>query len=291
MASTNVQTSQDKQAETLSRILKKNPTIWRATGKKRDGKNLRLFNAKHVLPSNYPELDNNLHYGGWPRNALIEIGLPNNVQAGIGEVRLLLPALANILKRHYAIWIAPPFLPYNAALLEAKLNTDRLIVVDTKNLKDSLWSAEQAIKSGTVKALFTWLNTDKKNAIKTADLRRLQLASKAHGCWSVLFRNHADLSNASPAPLRIALQSHPHSKLGIDIIKQPGGWAGQSLNISLVPHYENWQRLPSELLPSYTQNQHPIFKRSDILTSGINTKKLSSASIAQFQSPDKIHSA
>jgi len=185
-----------------------------------------------------------LHYGGWPRNALSEVALPNNIEAGIGEVRLLLPALANLLKQHYAIWIAPPFLPYAPALMEAKLNTNRLIIIDSNNLQDSLWSAEQAIKSGS-----------------------------------------------SPAVLRMSLQPHSHSKLNINIIKQPGGWAGQSVDLSLTPHYENWQRLPSNLLPTYTQNSLPNLKSNLDLPSGITKDKNTSAQIANFKLSTKTHSA
>ena len=43
-----------------------------------------------TLPSGYPDLDRHLQGGGWPQQGLMELLLP---QAGIGELRLLLPVL------------------------------------------------------------------------------------------------------------------------------------------------------------------------------------------------------
>lgn len=263
---TNEDTNGDNTKTTLNQIdqlIHNYTTIWRASSRSKNHQKHRLFETTDVLPTAYPELDKRLHYGGWPRNAMTEIGLPlsqGNLRSGIGEMRLLLPALRHILKQHYAIWIAPPFLPYTPALLEAKINTERLIIVDAKTPQDRLWSAEQAIKSGAIKAVFTWLNNDKQTI---AALRRLQLATKQNKCWTVLFRNQNELRNASPAALRIKINSHRHSKLNLEVIKQPGGWAGQTLDLSLAPHYENWQRLPSSLLPTYTQSTHPLLTDPD----------------------------
>ena len=76
--------------------------IWRGGGLSRAG--------APTVPSGFPGLDAELPGGGWPAGALTEI-LP--AHEGIGELRLLGPALAGLSKRGLRlVWIAPPHLPY-----------------------------------------------------------------------------------------------------------------------------------------------------------------------------------
>ena len=66
-------------------LVLKHPGIWR-------GDHLAQM-ADETLPTGYAELDEQLPGGGWARGALTEILLERE---GIGELRLLLPALARI---------------------------------------------------------------------------------------------------------------------------------------------------------------------------------------------------
>ena len=56
----------------------------------------------------------------------------------------------------------------------------------------------------------------------------------------------------SVAGLRMQLNCNSHSKLKVNILKQPQMWGGQECTISLSPHYENWQRLSVSLLPVHS---------------------------------------
>src|SRR5207245_8309313 len=97
------------------------------------------------------------------------------LQQGIGERRLLLPALAALTtagKR--VIWLAPPHLPYAPALAAAGVDLARLAVVRAPGRRDSLWAAEQALRSGACHALLAWF----RNA-RYAELRRLAVAAEA----------------------------------------------------------------------------------------------------------------
>ena len=60
-----------------------------------------------ATPSGYPQLDELLPGGGWPRRGLIELLLQQN---GIGEMRLLLPALQRFSGQRIAL-LQPPHLP------------------------------------------------------------------------------------------------------------------------------------------------------------------------------------
>ena len=58
-----------------------------------------------TIPSGHPELDAELPGGGWPQGQLIELLTDD---AGIGELSLLAPALAQLAQaRRCAVWVLP----------------------------------------------------------------------------------------------------------------------------------------------------------------------------------------
>lgn len=207
------------------------------------------------LDSGYQALNKELHSGGWPLNTCTELGLS---QHGIGELRLLLPALRLLQQtahqRQNIIWVAPPFLPYAPALIKEEIDPRKLTIVRTNNIQDTLWSTEQALLSESCAAVFCWTSSHNLN---NRELRRLQLASEKTNTWNVLFRHNECLKQPSASGLRIALESNSYSKLELHILKQPNGWGGQYCCLSLAPHYEHWQRLPAHLLPHHNQAQTP----------------------------------
>src|SRR5215467_9686682 len=98
-----------------------------------------------VVSSGFPALDAELPGGGWPAGALTEI-LP--AHEGIGELRLLGPALASLSRRGLRLaWIAPPHLPYAPALAAAGIDLAKLVIVRTASHRETLWAAEQALAS------------------------------------------------------------------------------------------------------------------------------------------------
>ena len=206
-----------------------------------------------ILDSGYEKLNDALHNNGWPTAVLTEIGL---AQPGIGELRLLMPALSALSQSHssqqtHILWINPPFLPFAPALLKENIDFSRLTIIKTKNISDALWAAEQGLLSQSCAAVICW--TEKHNLpIKT--LRRLQLAAEKSSTWNILFRHSNCMKQASGAGLRLQLQSDRYSQLDIHILKQPFSWGGQKCTLSLSPHYEKWQRIDVSLLankPTY----------------------------------------
>ncbi len=139
------------------------PDIWRGGGFARAG--------APAIPSGFPALDAELPGGGWPSGALVEI-LP--AHEGIGELRLLGPALAALTERGLRLaWIAPPHLPYAPALAAAGIDTGKLLIVRAPSARQSLWAAEQALASNSCGAVLVWPQVGKvRRAAAAANRRR-----------------------------------------------------------------------------------------------------------------------
>src|SRR2546425_9687586 len=109
------------------------PDIWRGDSLNRAG--------APVVSCGFPALDAELPGRGWPAGALTEI-LP--AHEGIGELRLLGPALAGLSRRGLRLaWIAPPHLPYAPALAAAGIDIARVVIVRPASPIEKLWAGGQ----------------------------------------------------------------------------------------------------------------------------------------------------
>ena len=181
-----------------------------------------------VTLSGYPPLDELLPGGGWPHRGLIELLVQQN---GIGEMRLLLPALQRLSGQRIAL-LQPPHLPQLSAWHARGLPPERLLWIRAARLSDVLWSAEQVLRNGSCGALLLW-----QGAMRSEALRRLHMAAQASDmlCW--VLRPLAMADAPSPAPLRLALRPHPEG-LRIDVLKRRGPQ-------SVAPLLLQWPRLSS----------------------------------------------
>ncbi len=190
----------------LAAALDQHPGIWRGAELVRS--------ARPGVASGFAALDAELPGGGWPCGALTEI-LPQH--AGIGELRLLGPALAQLAAQgKFIVWIAPPYLPYAPALAAAGIALERILIVKTARESDSLWAVEQALGSAACGGVLAW-----PRQISYTQLRRLQLAAEGGGCLAVLFRPAQAAREPTPAALRIALAT-AGGGLALSILKRRG---------------------------------------------------------------------
>jgi cell division inhibitor SulA/protein ImuA len=167
-----------------------------------------------ALSSGYPALDRELPGGGWPAGALTEIV---GARRGIGELQLLLPALAALTSAgKRVVWLAPPHLPYPPALAAAGIDLAQLALVRAPGRRDALWAAEQALRAGSCHALLAWLRH-----ARFADLRRLAVAAEASRAFVALFRPQEAAGEPSPACLRLALEPAGEA-LAVRIFKRRG---------------------------------------------------------------------
>lgn len=183
--------------------------------------------TKPSVSTGFPALDTELPGGGWPSAALTEI-LP--AHEGIGELRLLGPALAELSRKGRRLaWIAPPYLPYAPALVAAGIDLSTLLIVRTQSPVDTLWAAEQCLASSACGAVLLW-----PQRLKYTELRRLQLAAEGTSALAILFRPPHASSDASPAALRIAL-STTNNGLAVKVIKRRGAALDRPIVVQIGP--------------------------------------------------------
>jgi protein ImuA len=194
----------------LSRLLE-HPAIWRG----RSAARLR------TLPTGFSALDEGLPAGGWPRAGLIEI-LPTCF--GVGELSLLLPALAAVTRRpqaRWCAWIAPPLQPFAPALAHCGMELQRLLVVQAQSKdtggKSALWAFEQTLRSGACDMVLAWLHS-----ALPRQIRRLHLAAERGATLGVLFRPPQAAQDPSPAILRVAVEPAARGAR-ITLLKSRGG--------------------------------------------------------------------
>ncbi len=212
------------------------PSLWRAHQLARS--------VSLGLSSGFSSLDAELPGGGWPKRVLTELLLP---QAGIGEIRLLAPVLAQVQQgerqRHGSqalharpVMLFDPPAPLCAqALHDLGLDAGELLVVQARTPTlpgtDSLWALEQALKSGHVGAVLAWLPP----RLSPERLRRLQLAAAAHDGPAFVLREWTAQHRPSASPLRLTLQPAGADLLKLRIVKRRGPPLARPLLLELPP--------------------------------------------------------
>ena len=180
-----------------------------------------------VAHSNLPELDAALPGGGWQSGTIVEL-MP--VETGIGELRLVMPALAQLTRsERYIALIAPPFIPFAPALAQHGIQLERVLIVHTQKDTDTLWAFEQTLRCNSFGAVLAW-----PQQIKDREVRRLQLAAEAGRSIGFLYRSPASAREASPAAVRLKLQARVNGGLDIEILKCRGGRSG--ISVHCAPH-------------------------------------------------------
>ena len=179
-----------------------------------------------ATPSGYRSLDRERPNGGWPASVLIELLLSQN---GIGELRLLAPALSALTQAgKTVILLAPPHIPFAPALAELGLDLQHVLLIQTDKPMDRIWAVEQTLKSASFGALLCWLPQARPD-----HLRRLQLAAAGGEGLCFVFRPAAVQRESSPAPLRILCRASSCGGMSVDIVKRRGPVFGQPIMLPL----------------------------------------------------------
>ena len=225
MLSTNIHGASSLAPEAL------HPSLWLAS---------QLAHAgTRCIDSGHAALSSQLPGGGWPTGTLTDLMLQ---QPGIGEMRLLQPALAQCAARRIVL-LQPPHPPQALALAALGLDPAHLLWLRSSRTADALWAAEQVLRSGSCGALLFWASH-----VRSDSLRRLHLAAQAGETLFFMLRPLAAAQDASPAPLRLALRPAAGG-MHIDFLKRRGPQRDAPLFLPLTP----------SLLQRHASLDRPVF--------------------------------
>lgn len=177
----------------------RDPRIWRGSANDHE---------VAFVPSGHAGLDAALPHRGWTQGAMTEILFGVD---GIGELDLVLPALARLTQaRRHVVLVAPPYLPYAPALAARDIDLGYLHCVETSSDIEALWAAEQCLRSGVCAAVLCWPRQASERA-----LRRLQVAAEFGNALGFAFRAARAAANPSPAATRVEVRAEEGTRLRI----------------------------------------------------------------------------
>ncbi|MCX7155717.1 MAG: translesion DNA synthesis-associated protein ImuA [Rhodocyclales bacterium] len=214
-----------------------------------------------TLATGFARLDAELPGGGWPRGALTEL-LPE--QTGIGELGLLLPALAALTAAgQTVVLIAPPHSAHAPAWAAAGIRLDCLRLVFPSRPRDALWAAVEALRCGGVAATLLWLDALFRAQLPANSLRRLQVAAGEGGGGAFFFRPPQQARAASPAPLRLQLQAAGR-QLRVKLLKRRGPPARQAILLDVARPASFVQSVPHAVAGAVLPDTTDIRRRSRV---------------------------
>jgi hypothetical protein len=193
------------------------PSLWRAS---------QLARGRgRTVDTGYAALSAELPGGGWPVGALVDLLVQ---QAGVGEMRLLRPALSALGRGRIAL-VQPPHIPNGLGLGYIGLPLEHVMLVKATKTADALWSAEQILRAGSCGALVFWAQH-----VQTSSLRRLHLAAQSSETLFVMVRPLAAAQDSSPASLRLTLRPAGDG-LTVHIVKRRGPTCVEPVAVALQP--------------------------------------------------------
>jgi len=198
--------------------------IWR-------GPSQRLAMPPITRDTGHIILNMNLLGGGWPSGNLVEVCQQGFVQS---EWLLLTPTLLNT--RGFVVLLNPPCVPFAQALIKAGIDLERLLVVESGNKADFLFSFIELTRTDACEVVLAW---QPKQSLSYTELRKCQLAATEGQGLYVLFRPAAVAEQSSPAGLRLAITLQAQD-LQVRIFKQKGE-LGRVTQPVLLPLPHNWQ--------------------------------------------------
>jgi protein ImuA len=189
------------------------PSLWRAD---------QLARATtRCVDTGHATLSAQLPGGGWPMGTLVDLHVQ---QPGIGEMRLLAPALRQVADRRVVL-LQPPHPPQALALAALGLQPSSVIWLRAERTADALWAAEQVLRSASCGALLFWPdqigNGGRQRTARPEHMRRLHLAAQAGETLFFMMRPLAAAHDASPAPLRLSLRP-AHGGIDVGFVKRQG---------------------------------------------------------------------
>ncbi|WP_345062463.1 translesion DNA synthesis-associated protein ImuA [Acidovorax lacteus] len=190
--------------------------------------------AAHALTNTsstgFALLDAELPGRGWPRQGLIEIGVPEGFHC---EWRLLQPALQSCVQSPSHVYLVTPPAALQAAGVAALGPFWRSVVgLHAPRLADALWLVEQVLQAQADGIVMLWIPH-----LRNDQVRRLHTKAEAGGLPVFWFRPIKSGSSgvATPAPLRLWIEPHDPWHLAVRILKRRAQPCEKTLLIRALP--------------------------------------------------------
>lgn len=200
------------------------PSLWRASQLARG--------RTSCIDTGHPALSHQLPGGGWPKGVLVDLLVQ---QPGVGEMRLLAPALKAVADRRVVL-LQPPHVPQALSLAALGIPPASAIWLRADRTADALWAAEQVLRSGSCGALLFWpgqsSSSSRQQHVRTDSLRRLHLAAQQGETLFFIMRPLGSEVDASPAPLRLSVRPAPGG-INIGFVKRQGPQRDEPLFLPL----------------------------------------------------------
>lgn len=197
------------------------PSLWRA------GQLARAVGR--VLPAGYAALAAELPGGGWPAGGVTELLC---TRPGVQEIRLLQPALAEVIRQKRRLCLlGPPHVPNLVWMLRQGWSSAQVVWVRPQQQRDLLWAGEQVLRSQAFGAVLMWLPQARPEIV-----RRLQILAQADDSAVWLFRPPVAAHESSAAPLRLSLAPVPgvRDAISVSLLKRRGPAQAAPLLLSLA---------------------------------------------------------
>ena len=153
-----------------------------------------------VVPTQVDGLDELLPCGGWPKNGLVEIVVPD---AYADFMSLLMPALARFSRKgRWIAMVAPPCQARARLFTDSRVNPLRVLQVNPHPGRSALWTAESMLQSGDCSVVMAWPNCNTELMDK-----RLQNAASSGKALAILVRYEGLSMPRSAVDVRLKLEA------------------------------------------------------------------------------------
>ena len=112
--------------------------------------------SSRVMPTGVDGLDELLPDGGWPKNGLVEIVVPDGYA---NFMSLLMPALARFSRQgRWIAMVAPPCQARARLFTDRTMDPLKVLQVNPHPGRSALWTAESMLQSGDCSVVLAWPN-------------------------------------------------------------------------------------------------------------------------------------
>jgi cell division inhibitor SulA len=172
------------------------------------------WHNRQSVPTGFASLDEELQLNGWPKHGAVEVLSDHD---GTENMGLFLPTMERLSsEKRWQAFINSPHTPYAPLLRAHNIPSEQILMVHPKHRDETLWAAEQAVRSTTCSTVFVWLGS---THYRYAEIRKLQLAATSTDTLLFLFRSSDALTDATPVSLRLHINAYRE----VTVVKQRGG--------------------------------------------------------------------